>query len=321
MQVNAACCYDSQFGRSTNWVREIGGAMTLGQQFHYHRGAVLMVLGCALITANDAAMKLATSEIPITQAIFLRGLVICVGLFIFRWRKVIGAINRKMPLKQQTLNGVLLALSILLFVSSLSSLSLPIAVTAVYTSPLFVVLLAPALLNEALTKKKIAAVCLGFFGAILVVAPQPSEFTWVIALPLAGALVNALRDIELRRLVPKTSSFVILAFSQVLVTLLYFGPSLIAWSPLSAQVIALLVGASAGWAFGIYLTTEALRNDEASFVIPFKYSGVLWSGVAGLVVWSDIPAIHQLVGAALVIAAGIYLSLRTRQITPSIQDL
>lgn len=295
--------------------------MAPGHYLIRYRGIILMVLGCAFFTANDAAMKLAISEISITQAIFLRGFAVCVGLLIFQWRKIVGAINREMPLKQQTLCAALLALSILLFVGSLSSLSLPIAVTAVYTSPLFVVLLAPALLNEALTKAKVAAVCLGFFGAILVVAPPASEFSWVIALPLAGALVNAWRDIELRRLVPKTSTFSILAFSQALVTLLFLGPSLFAWSPLSMHVLALLVGASVGSAAGIYLTAEALRNDEASFVIPFKYSGVLWSGIVGLVVWSDIPAIHQLVGAVLVIVAGVYLSLRTRQITPSIQEL
>jgi S-adenosylmethionine uptake transporter len=271
-----------------------------------------MVLGCGFFTVNDACMKLAVSHIPVSQAIFLRGALVCIPLLII-WGPHVGTgISRKMPLKQQVLCAGLLAVSVLLFVSSLSFLALSIAVTAIYTGPLFVVLLAPIMLNESLTRQKIIVVIVGFSGAFLVVAPTFQDLSWPVLLPVTGALVTAWRDIELRRLTPKASTFSILAFTQVFITLIFLAPAVVNWSPFGLSVVLLLFGASTGFAVGVYLTVDALRNQEASLVVPFKYSGVVWSGIIGLMIWGAVPVFHQFVGAALVIVSGIYLHLRTR---------
>lgn len=271
-----------------------------------------MIVGCGFFTANDACMKLAVSHIPVSQAICLRGALVSIPLLIL-WGPQRGTgVSRQMPLKQQMLCAGLLAVSVLLFVSSLSFLALSVAVTAVYTGPLFLVLLAPVMLNERLTRQKIIAVVVGFCGAFLVVAPTVQDLSWPIMLPVIGALVTAWRDIELRRLTSKASTFSILAFTQMFITLLFIAPTIVTWSPMSLPVVLLLFGASIGFTTGVYLTVEALRNQEASLVVPFKYSGVIWSGIIGALVWGAMPLFHQLVGAALVIVSGIYLHLRSR---------
>lgn len=274
-------------------------------------GIVRMTIACAFFTVNDAAMKVAITELPITQAVFLRGLFVSIPLLLFFGKNVRDSFNEGLHLKSQLLCATLVCLSVALFVGSLTFLKLSVAVTAGYTTPLFVVLLAPIMLKERLTGLKFTVVCIGFIGAVLVVVPSLQELTTAVILPLLAAMVNAWRDIELRRLALKANTFSIMSFTLIFITIVYFVPAVLTWSMPSGRTILILVGASAGFAAGIYLSVDALRRSEASLVIPFKYSGVIWSGLVGLAIWGDIPTLLQLFGAALVVASGIYVLERT----------
>ena len=50
------------------------------------RGAFLMMASMIAFTVNDACMKALSNEVPLFQAIFLRGLATCVFLAFMAWR-------------------------------------------------------------------------------------------------------------------------------------------------------------------------------------------------------------------------------------------
>jgi len=60
-----------------------------------------------------------------------------------------------------------------------------------------------------------------------------------------------------------------------------------------------------------FLIIEALRLGEASLVSPFRYSGLIWATILGLVIWGDFPDGWTLVGAVLLVASGIYIIERS----------
>jgi S-adenosylmethionine uptake transporter len=272
------------------------------------RGITLMVMGCGAFTASDAAMKLIVSDRPVAQAIFLRCVIVLFALFVFQRRRIFSGIGRETPWKGQILCAGLWALSVTCFVISIKYLTLAVAVTLVYAGPLFVVLTAPFILDERLTRRKIIAVVIGFVGVLLVVSPTDGQFSFYIILPLIGALLNAWRDIELRRLTSYATTNSILVFTQLFIIAAFSIPAAIAWESITMNTLVLLAVASVGFSSGIYLTVESLRDNEASFVIPYKYSGVIWSLMAGAAVWRDIPTPYQLAGVALVVANGVYLN-------------
>lgn len=275
------------------------------------KGIILMIVGSGLLTANDACMKLVVVDMPVTQTIFVRSLLVGTVLLFLRGNETMATIRNSPTLKGQLLCASLLAGSILLFTGSLPFLSLPVATTAFYLSPVFVVLLAPRLLNERPNKEKLIAAIIGLTGVAFVVFKPSVEFSWAILLPLAAAFTNAIRDIELRRFIRGVSTFSIVTFTQIFIALLLFFPSIFVWSAVEPRTIVIMILSGLFYGGGIWSSIEALRHHDAGFVVPFKYAGVLWSGVAGFILWRDMPTAFQILGAIMLVAAGVYLTLST----------
>jgi drug/metabolite transporter (DMT)-like permease len=47
-----------------------------------------------------------------------------------------------------------------------------------------------------------------------------------------------------------------------------------------------------------------------SFVAPFEYQSLIWASLWGFVLWGDVPAGTTFAGAALIVAAGLWMIWR-----------
>ena len=56
--------------------------------------------------------------------------------------------------------------------------------------------------------------------------------------------------------------------------------------------------------------TAALRWAPVSVVLPMDYSSILWTTLLGWAIWGDWPMWTTWVGAALIIASGLYIAWR-----------
>jgi drug/metabolite transporter (DMT)-like permease len=278
------------------------------------RGIYLTVLGTGLISVNDAAMKWVVGDHPVGEAIFVRGLfaVFPIALLMMHqggWRAA-----RWVSLRDQVSCAAFLVAAIFLFIFSLSRLPLATATIIIYASPLFVTALAPLLLAERVGWRRWSAVALGFAGTLLVIRPGGGDFTWLLTLPLAVALLSAVRDIVTRRLLARESALSMLVFSNLAVTLCALPTAAFGWTALAPGDIALLALAGLGFGFGIYCLTESLRFAEASLLAPLKYSGVVWAVILGYLVWSDLPGLEVLFGAVLIVASGLFILRREKRL-------
>jgi len=57
---------------------------------------------------------------------------------------------------------------------------------------------------------------------------------------------------------------------------------------------------------------ETFRYGEAALVAPFKYSGVIWAGLLGYLIWGDIPDLATIAGVSITVVAGFYILHRER---------
>ncbi len=203
-------------------------------------------------------------------------------------------------------------------------LALPLAeqVALGYTTPLFVTVLAIPLLGERVGVHRWSAVLLGFLGVLVIAAGQgalggvfrgaaaPVVTTLAVLGTVAAVsqgLFSALTTLLVRQLSATESSTTIVLWQSLLMTaftLAVLPPFWVTpgWRDLGLLVLMGLVGGAAQW-----LLTEAYASAQVSALGPYSYSSLLWSIALGWMVWGDVPAPTMLLGAALIVAAGLYI--------------
>lgn len=276
----------------------------------------MMLLSTAFFSLNDATMKLALAELPYGHAFAVRGIVSCALLLVVvRLKFGMGQFVIK-NWKGQIICAIYFFLASFLYIYSLPFLSLPVAVTAVYTAPLFIALLAPWLLRERSNYLIISATLIGFLGVALAAGYESTAFSWLILLPIASALATAMRDIELRTLTKTDSVLSILLLQQAMLAL--FGlvyacfephPSVLAHMP-SYGLAAL---ASVGATLGVFFVMEAIRIGNVTAISPLRFTAILWAALFGWVLWGDHFSSSQLFGMLLVAISGTAVTLSGRR--------
>ena len=277
----------------------------------------MMTAGGAFYTFNDAAMKMALVDMTYGRAILVRGVMSCALLFlvvVIKWGPASLAWKN---LRGQMECSFYYVLASFLFIYSLPYLSFPVAITALYTSPLFIALLAPWLLKERLNATRVISSLIGFAGVALAArSGDNSSFSWLVLLPIGSALATAMRDITLRRLVRTENSVSILFFQQASLTL--FGMAYASLEPSlgmapGAIPYSIAIAASLGLLLGVYCTIEAFRASDVSAVSALRYASIVWAAFVGAIFWGDRFSIVQIIGMLLVIASGILIALVERR--------
>ncbi|WP_081535894.1 DMT family transporter [Rhodovulum sp. P5] len=190
-----------------------------------------------------------------------------------------------------------------------------------FTSPLWVVALAPLLLGERLTRARIAAAALGFVGILIVARPNPAALDPGTLAALGAAIGFAGSAIFTKRLTASQSILSILFWLTVMQAL--FGlicagiDGHIAW-PSAAAWPALVVIGLAGL-IAHFCLTNALRVAPATIVMPLDFLRLPVIAVAGMLIFDEPLEMAVFAGAAIILAANL-LNLRA-EVRPRRHDL
>ena len=182
------------------------------------------------------------------------------------------------------------------------------------SAPLLVVPCAKLLLGERADRHVWAVILAGLGGVLVALNPTATGFVSLAGLAaFASAFCWAIVVVMVRVLAvtEKTASMVF--WFLLLLALAAGALAAPAWVAIGAQDwpwIALL-GLS-GWA-AQHLVTEAFRLAPASAVAPFEYLSIVWGAAIDWAVWQVLPGARIVTGAAIVIAAGLYLVHRQRR--------
>jgi drug/metabolite transporter (DMT)-like permease len=84
------------------------------------------------------------------------------------------------------------------------------------------------------------------------------------------------------------------------------------WNAVSAGAWALFLLAGFVNFCAHWLLIESYRLGRAAVVAPFKYTSLLWSAVLGYVIWGDLPGGWVWLGAAILIASGLWIARTER---------
>lgn len=197
---------------------------------------------------------------------------------------------------------------------ALQYLQLAVSSSIMFIVPIITALLAAPLLGERLDRGRWAAIIAGFAGVLVIVRPGSAEFHPAMLLALANASIYAVFNLTTRHLAAYDSPETIQYLPALGAAILLAPFAAVAWQSPGTWLewtLACLMGALGG--LGHYLLATAHRYAPATVIAPFLYQQVLYMALFGYLVFGDVPASAVWVGAAIVIASGLYLFARERR--------
>ncbi|NIZ14237.1 DMT family transporter [Phaeobacter sp. HF9A] len=282
------------------------------------QGALLMLGSMACFTCNDTLVKLVGETVPLWQMVTVRGAL--ASLLLLGLAQKLGALRFRFGRRDWALVlarcGAEMGATYF-FLSAL--LQLPLAnVTAVLQMlPLTVTLAAALFLKERVGWRRSLAILLGFGGMLLIVRPGSADFGAATFYALLSVVLLTLRDLLTRQMsaaVPSLTVTFLAAFSVML-----FGVGLGAsagegWQPIGLREYALLGATSVLILLAYLFAVMTIRVGEVSAVAPLRYTGLVWALVLGWLIFGEWPSALTLLGAGIVVAAGMFTLLRERQV-------
>jgi len=273
-----------------------------------------MMGAMAFFTFNDTLMKALSDELPLFEALFLRGVATTAVLFVLA--KALGGFDLNQSARTwrliliRTVSEIAAAY---FFVTAL--FNMPIAnVTAVLQAlPLAVTLAGAVFFGEAIGWRRMAAICLGFVGVLLIVQPGSEGFSVYSVYALAAVAVVTIRDLAARRLDANVPSMTVAWVGAVGVTIASGLASLTEVWVMPTPTGMVQMSGAVVFIIGAYtLSVMTMRVGDIAVVSPFRYTGLLWAMFMGWAVFGDWPDSLTLFGSAMVAGTGLFTLLRER---------
>ena len=278
------------------------------------RGVLLMLAAVGIFAIMDAIMKHLTLRYPAMQVACLRGassLPFVVATYL-----VTGRLRMLRPVNF-SLHAARAALAIVMmwgFLWALSRASMADTYAIFMSAPLLVVLAASLILGEKVDRHLWLVIVVGLAGVFVMLKPSVGGFVSLAGLAtLLSALAYAL-VVVLLRILSRTDTTASMVFWYLL--MLSIGAAILAvpeWVPIASADWPWIAGVGlTGWA-AQHMITDAFRLAPASLIAPFEYTAMVWAIGIDWIVWQALPGARMLVGAGVVIGAGLYLLHRERQ--------
>lgn len=287
-------------------------------------GALLMLGFIVFGPFIDLFAKLASETMPIGQIATAR--LIVQGAILLPIAYVLGrlTIPRKSELWLYLARGFLILASTAFITAALRFMPIADALAIFFVAPLFLTLLSALILKETVGWRRILACCCGFLGALLVIQPSFEAFGPVAFFPLGTAVCFTLYLLLTRTMAQRIDPITMQAYTSVgaLVAAFALLPIL---APIGIRDFALQMPVGIEWTW-LVLTgvaaavahlflTYAFRYAPASLLGPMHYLEIVSASIIGYIVFGDLFNGTAAVGVAIIIAAGLYLIFRERQLS------
>jgi drug/metabolite transporter (DMT)-like permease len=277
------------------------------------RGIAFIVLAVFCFALLDSSAKFAATAIPSLEVAWFRYFVnLVIAIVVLQpWRHWSDYVTRRPWL--QVWRGLFLLGATVFNFYALRTLPLAVTGSILFAGPLLATALAGPILGEWPGPRRWAAVTVGFIGVLIVIQPEPSSFNPAALLCVAAALSTAGYSLSTRVLSATDSTAGMLIYAAALATVVLTPvlPS-IGVMPPTWQIAAALVGTGIAGGIGHWFLILAHRDAPPTVLAPFNYTQLIWMIVLGYLVFGDIPGPATLVGAALIVASGLYALYRER---------
>ncbi len=274
-----------------------------------------MLLAGLLFAGMDAGMKWISGDYSPFQVAVLRSVsaLPLVALWIVLRGKAGTLLRVHWPL--HLLRGVLGVGMMAGFVYGLARMPLSTAYTIVFVAPLLVTALAVPFLGEKVGPRRWIAIVVGLLGVIVVLRPTGEGVATLAGLVvLLAALCYSIAAITVRKLALRDSPEAMVFWFLVLLAVFAGAVAAFDWRPVQSAHFGVIALIGLTGALGQVALTHAFRLGEASQIAPLEYAALVWVVLLDLALWQALPDRMTWLGAAIIIASGLYLIRRERAV-------
>jgi drug/metabolite transporter (DMT)-like permease len=286
---------------------------------HDARG-VLLKLGATLAFSLMYVVVKLAGRVPVSEEVFFRCSFALLPLFTLSFFTIgpLAIVRTSRPVFHVVRSAAGTA-SMFLNFAALAKLPLADITAFSFVAPIFAVVLAALHLREQVGPYRWAAVLAGFLGVIVMLEPSGGIFAILRAGPttgaglaLAGSLLSAFVVIFIRQMSATERSETIVFYFMT--TCAAVSAIAMIWShaPLSASQVFWLICAGILGGMGQICMTYSYRYAEPSLLAPFDYVAMVWAAALGYLIFAEIPQPVVMLGAAIVVAAGLFIVWRER---------
>jgi drug/metabolite transporter (DMT)-like permease len=277
-------------------------------------GIGLMLLGFLMFSANDALGKWLAATYTPGQILLLRsifGLAVLAPLIARAgWRSLLVVERPWLHL----LRIVCATIEVFFFYWAVSVLPLADAMTYYLAGPIYVTVLAALVLGEPVGWRRWTAVVAGFLGVVVALQPTAAAFGAYALIAFAGSLIYAV-FLVITRSVRGTPDLTMAVWQFVAALIAGAVTAPFNWVPFATLADALLVGLLGIVALvAIVCVNRSLKLAPASVVVPYQNTMIVWAILFGYFVFGDTPGWHLIIGAAIIVAACLYIFFREQKV-------
>jgi drug/metabolite transporter (DMT)-like permease len=275
------------------------------------KASVIMMTSVGALSLMDAGMKVLAVRYPPLQVAALRALSSLPLIVV--WIGLTGGFRQLVRIRfgLHLLRAILGIGMLAGFVYGVRHLPLSEAYSIFFVAPLLITAFAVPILGERVEWQRWVAIGVGLCGVVVVLRPTGAGFVTLPGIAILACAIGYALSAILVRVLGRTDSTQSMVFW--LMAMVGAGAGLLAlprWKAIAPEHWLVLAGIAVTGTVGQWALTEAFRTGEASFIAPFEYTALAWGLGLDWLLWSAIPGGRTFAGAALVIAAGIYLIRR-----------
>ena len=275
------------------------------------RGILLIVAAMVFFSLSDSCSKLLGETLPPVEVVWLRYggfTVLMLPALLHRPARF-----RSSAPALQIGRGLGLLGSAVFFTAGLRFLAMADATAMSFVSPLFITALSIPVLGEKVGVRRWSAIVVGLVGVLIVVRPGTSAFNPASIFPLLSSVSWACGIVLTRKMSHSNDDIVTTLGYAAITGFVVMSLMLpLVWVAPSGRAVAIgafmaCVSTAAQW-----LVVMGYRRANASVLAPFSYTQLVWSSLAGFLLFSMVPDLMTLAGAAVIIASGLYTAHRER---------
>lgn len=274
------------------------------------RGAMFALSAFAIFSTHDLVVKLLGGQFAPFQIVFFSTLFgfPVVSVMLMRDRTD-GNLRPRYPVwtAARTIAQVVSTVSVFY---AFSALPMAQAYAILFASPLLITLLAIPILGEQVGLQRGLAILVGLAGVMVVLQPGSTELELGHAAALVGAFGGALASVVVRKVGREERNAVLMLYPMV-ANFVVMGALLpFVYVPVEIEHLGGLFMMSFLAICATLLQIRAYRNADAGIVAPMQYSQIIWATIFGALMFGERPGWNTILGAAIVIASGLFIVVR-----------
>ena len=276
------------------------------------KGAFMMSIARVAFVTNDALIKILFANMEVFQAMFLRGSIAVPLIAFLAW-------YRKCLLVRFTIiDFVLLCVRAAAqigmatcFLTALSHMPLANVSAIMQAVPLSLIVVAALFLGESVGWRRWSAVVIGFCGVLLIIRPGTDSFDIHTTLAVGAVAFATINDLVTRYLPNRVPALLAALFSATAVSM-FSGAMIMGlpWQAVTPFNWLILSFCGLTVTAGYFFQVMTMRYGDLSFVAPYRYVGMVWAIILGLLIFGEWPDAFTAIGTLIVVLTGLYAVYR-----------